>query len=84
MFDVDGNLVEHYGSLKQGCAVASFLANYVLRDIDAKLSKLDILYCRYSDDILMVGDDADKALRLLSEMLAVKGLKLNPKKLNPS
>lgn len=83
VFDVDGNLIEHYGSLKQGCAVASFLANYVLRDIDAELSKMDILYCRYSDDILMIGNDADKALNLLSEMLAEKGLALNPKKVEP-
>ena len=83
VFDIDDNLIEHYGSLKQGCAVASFLANYVLRDIDARLSELDILYCRYSDDILMVGKDADKALSILAEMLATKGLKLNPKKVEP-
>ena len=83
VFDADGNLIEHYGSLKQGCAVASFLANYVLRDIDAKLNEMDILYCRYSDDILMIGKDADKALEMLSKMLATKGLKLNPKKVEP-
>lgn len=83
VFDADGNLIEHYGSLKQGCAVASFLANYVLRDIDAELSKMDILYCRYSDDILMIGKDADKALNRLSEMLETKGLRLNPKKVEP-
>ena len=83
VFDADGNLVEHYGSLKQGCAVASFLANYVLRDIDAKLSEMNILYCRYSDDILMIGEDADKAISVLAEMLAEKGLKLNPKKVEP-
>lgn len=80
IFDVDGNLTEHYGSLKQGCAFASFLANYVLRDVDEELSKMDILYCRYSDDLLMIGKDANKALRKLKEMLEPKGLSLNPKK----
>lgn len=80
VFDVDGNLVEHYGSLKQGCAFAAFLANYVLKDIDAVLSKMDILYYRYSDDILMVGKDADRALETLQQMLKEKGLVLNPKK----
>ena len=80
VFDVDGNLVEHYGSLKQGCAFAAFLANYVLKDIDAVLSKMDILYYRYSDDILMVGKDADRALEALQQMLKEKGLVLNPKK----
>lgn len=29
-FDVDGNLIEHYQSLKQGCSVASFLADAIL------------------------------------------------------
>lgn len=80
IFDADGNLTEHYGSLKQGCAFASFLANYVLRDIDDELSKMDILYCRYSDDLLMIGKDADVALARLKEMLEPKGLTLNPKK----
>ena len=79
IFDADGNLTEHYGSLKQGCAFASFLANYVLRDVDEELSKMDILYCRYSDDLLMIGKDANKALAKLKEMLEPKGLSLNPK-----
>lgn len=83
VFDIDGNLIEHYGSLKQGCAFASFLANYVLRDVDAELSKMDILYYRYSDDLLMIGKDADKALAKLKEMLEPKGLSLNPKKVEP-
>lgn len=83
IFDAEGNLTKHYGSLKQGCAFASFLANYVLRDIDEELSKMDILYCRYSDDLLMIGKDADKALLKLKEMLEPKGLSLNPKKVEP-
>lgn len=83
IFDADGNLTKHYGSLKQGCAFASFLANYVLRDVDEELSKMDILYCRYSDDLLMIGKDANKALIKLKEMLEPKGLSLNPKKVEP-
>ena len=81
VFDADGNLVEHYGSLKQGCAVASFLANYVLRDIDAVCSKVVPIYARYSDDILIIGSRADKAMFYLQTMLEAKGLKLNPKKI---
>lgn len=81
VFDADGNLVEHYGSLKQGCAVASFLANYVLRDIDAICSKSVPIYARYSDDILIIGHRADKAMFYLQSMLERKGLQLNPKKI---
>lgn len=80
VFDADGNLVKHYGSLKQGCAVAAFLSNVVLYDIDDTLSKMDILYYRYSDDTLIIGKEADKAKAVFEKMLKEKGLKLNPKK----
>lgn len=80
VFDVDGNLIEHYGSLKQGCAVAAILANVVLYDVDKTLSEMDIIYYRYSDDIVMIGKDADKAKEMLEDMLQKYGLKLNPKK----
>lgn len=81
VFDAEGNLVEHYGSLKQGCSVASFLANYILRDIDEACSKIVPIYCRYSDDILIIGPNADKAMAYLQGALEAKGLKLNPKKI---
>lgn len=80
VFDVNGELIEHYGSLKQGCAVASFLADYILQDIDTALNNMNIIYYRYSDDIVMIGEEADKAKEVLEEMLNEKGLVLNPKK----
>lgn len=80
VFDLDGNLITHYGSLKQGCAVAAMLANVVLYDVDDTLSKMNIIYYRYSDDIVMIGKDADKAKETLEVMLQKYGLKLNPKK----
>lgn len=79
-FDVDGNLIEHYQSLKQGCAVASFLADAVLYDIDQALSSLDVYYVRYSDDLLIIGNDWEIGRVLLEEMLHDKELTLNPKK----
>jgi len=80
VFDSDGNLINHYGSLKQGCAVASFLADYVLRDIDEAMSQMVPIYLRYSDDILVIGNNADQAMDYLRSALATKGLGLNPKK----
>ena len=81
VFDVHGALTTRYGSLKQGCAYASFLANVTLWDIDDAISKLDVVYYRYSDDILVIGKDAERAMELLQEMLEPKGLRLNPKKI---
>ena len=46
-FDFNGNLIEHFQSLKQGCAVASFLADAVLYHLDDTVSKLNVYYVRY-------------------------------------
>lgn len=77
----EGKVQKYYKGIAQGCAVSPFLANYCLRDIDAELSNMDILYYRYSDDILIIGKDADKAVSKLAEMLAERGLKLHPNKI---
>lgn len=69
-----------YQSLKQGCSVASWLADDLLYHIDEMLSQLDGYYVRYSDDMLFIGPDADKAMQVLEEELAKMQMKLNPKK----
>ena len=79
-FDVNGELIKHYQSLKQGCAVASFLADAVLYHIDKALSSMHGYYVRYSDDLLMISDDHDNAFFVLKTMLNNMGLTLNPKK----
>lgn len=80
VIDINKNIIEKYSSLRQGCAFAAFLADAVLYDIDEAISKLDVFYVRYSDDILIIGKDWKKGLELLNTMLVKKGLSLNPKK----
>lgn len=80
LFDVDGNLIQKYTSMKQGCALASAIANMVLYEIDAEMDKMCEYYVRYSDDLLLIGKNADKAQKRLIEMLNGYGLSLNPKK----
>lgn len=79
-YDLEGQLIEHYQSLKQGCAVASYLANTVLFHIDKELSSLHGYYVRYSDDILYIGEDYEEALKILKDKLEEMSLTLNPKK----
>ena len=79
-FDFNGELIEHYQSLKQGCAVASFLANAVLYPIDKAVSELGVYYVRYSDDLLALGDEWKKAYDIIKKMLNEMQLELNPKK----
>ena len=79
-FDVDKNLTEKYMSLMQGCAVASFLADAVLYELDERMSKLNGFYVRYSDDCLYIGSDYDHAMEIMREELNKYELTLNPKK----
>ena len=79
-FNVDGDLIEHYQSLKQGCSTASFIADAILYHIDDTVSKLDVYYVRYSDDFLVIGKDWTKAFELIRDMLNDMQLSLNPKK----
>jgi hypothetical protein len=79
-FDFNGELIEHYQSLKQGCAVASFLADAVLYRIDKAVSELDVYYIRYSDDLLALGNGWEQAYALIKEMLNAMELELNPNK----
>ena len=79
-FDTDNVLQKNYQSLKQGCAVASWLADVILYDMDEMLTNMRGYYVRYSDDILYVGGDYESAMEIMRQCLSVKGLKLNPKK----
>lgn len=79
-FDVNGDLIEHYQSLKQGCAVASFFADAVLYDVDKAMSFVPGYYVRYSDDLLYVGNDWPTAFQTLKSRLSDMELTLNPKK----
>lgn len=79
-FDEDNNLLHQYQSLKQGCAVASWLADVLLYDLDEELSQMPGYYVRYSDDMLYIGDDNQKAMCILEQRLEEKSMKLNPKK----
>ena len=79
-FDVKGNIIEHYQSLKQGCSVASFLADAVLYKVDFILSSLPGYYVRYSDDLLVISDNWEQSFFTLRSMLTDLELTLNPKK----
>ena len=81
-----GVKTQKYTSLKQGCAVAAFLADAVLFNMDSALDemchKYPIEYYRYSDDTLIIGPEyaVTEANEVLNIELAKKSLKANPKK----
>ena len=79
-FDFNGELITHYQSLKQGCAVASFLADAALYKLDNTVSMLPGYYVRYSDDLLYIGDEWGSAFQTVKSILADMEMTLNPKK----
>lgn len=79
-FDEENHLLSKYQSLKQGCAVASFLADALLFDIDEELSDMDEFYTRYSDDMLYIGEEYEEAMNVLSQRLDSMSMTLNPRK----
>lgn len=79
-FDEHNELHSQYQSLKQGCAVASWLANVLLYDLDEELSRMNGYYVRYSDDMLFIGEDYRRAMSVLERRLEAMSMKLNPKK----
>ena len=80
-FDTAGQLKSAYQSLKQGCSVASWLADVVMFSLDERLSKLNGEYVRYSDDALFVGPDYEKAMTIMKEEVDRREMTLNPKKI---
>jgi len=78
-----GEIVDRYLSIMPGCALSSYLANYILTDVDNLMAHNCDFYCRYSDDIL-IGAESERKLNslidILTERLAELGLSINPSK----
>ena len=70
-----------YKSLKQGCSVASFLADAALYRMDKRVSELDVVYARYCDDFVCGGPEAHRGMEIIREELSEVGLELHPNKL---
>ena len=79
-FDSEGNLQERYQSLKQGCAVASWLANVLLYDLDEYMSNKYAIYYRYSDDCVCIDRDTSHVVDDMNKIIKPYGVTLNPKK----
>lgn len=81
----EGEVVNEYLGIMPGTATSSFFSNYILSDVDNKLSKEVSVYARYSDDIVMIdasNDVLDDAFSLLSEEISNLGLNLHPNKIS--
>ncbi len=78
--EINHKVVNRYMSLRQGNPIACILADLILCDIDKEMTQYNVMYYRYSDDFIIIGDDEKEVYRAyfrFVEMLNEKGIKLN-------
>lgn len=78
-----GTEMQEYKSLIPGSAMGSFFANYCLRELDKYFHENNIIYARYSDDIIILAETPEiinEHLAYIHKHLDMYGLTINPKK----
>ena len=80
VFDLDGNLIEMYMGLRQGVAIASFLADVILYELDDFMFTKYKRYWRYSDDLICLTEDTSEITSDINKIICKYGVKLNDKK----
>lgn len=83
MFDLDNNLIEKWSGIRQGNAIGSWLADAVLYELDEYMSTHYKTYARYSDDLIVLGDNVDRITDDINRIVGKYGVSLNPKKVQP-
>lgn len=79
----NGKEINEWKSLIPGCALGSFFANYTLKECDEYFENKNIVYARYSDDIIVLEDSEEKLqedLSVIMSYLNKYGLTMNPDK----
>lgn len=79
----NGTEIKEWKGLIPGTPLASFFANYCLRELDNYFDDKNIIYARYSDDILILAtseEDLKNALEEVNHYLSKYELQINPDK----
>ncbi len=75
---------EEYLGIMPGSALSSFMANYILKDLDNIMINKSEIYARYSDDIVLFAKDKEKLKeleRILVYNLSLIGLSVKQEKI---
>ena len=75
-------IVEKRGAMA-GTPISQFFANIYLAEMDRYFEETDVLYARYSDDIIFFADsreEIDSYLEIVEDFLAKYHLEINPEK----
>ena len=78
-----GTVITEQKGIMAGTPVSSFLANLYLKDMDRHFAGKDILYARYSDDVIFMSPSEEELSECAEDfkmVLGEYGLSLNPDK----
>ena len=78
-------VIEEYRGVMAGTPLSTFLANVYLMDLDWHFYKENIVYARYSDDIIMFSkdkDSLDKYKNYILDYVSKLNLSVNPDKVS--
>ena len=79
------NIIEEDKGIMAGIPLSAFLANYFIKDIDKYFKEKNVLYLRYSDDIILFANTKEEVVeysKVLKELLLSYNLTINPDKEN--
>lgn len=79
----NGEIIHEYKGVIPGTPIASFFANYCLRECDFYFDNKGSIYARYSDDIIIIEnskDEVNKDIEILNKFIGQYGLEINPEK----
>ena len=81
--DFNNTIIKENKGMMAGVPISAFLANIYLQEIDDYFEKENVLYIRYSDDIIFFTEEENlqKYVKKLNEYIANNKLCLNPDKI---
>lgn len=79
----NNEVIEEDKGIMAGVPISAFLANIFLQDVDEYFKAENVLYARYSDDIIFFAEknEVEKYMKKLQEMIYKNKLNLNKEKI---
>lgn len=79
----NGKVIYESRGIMAGVPISSFLANIYIQDIDEYFKKENVVYARYSDDIILFTEkeNLEKCIQKLHDMIKLHNLSLNQDKI---
>lgn len=67
----NGEIKQEQKGIMAGCPIAAFLANVYLSDLDKMFAEEEIIYCRYSDDVIIFTKTKEEQERIKQKLLTI-------------